>query len=133
LQIIARSKHCTTVPGMMIFAVTATTTTVPFLRDKILLRDFNTQSGLSSGFGWFLQKKHFRQNKKYWFFETIETSHMEGPATHLFLVLFVCRSYETKPDFAGPPWSICLRVGGRWRAGLYYVSYYYNSNILVLY
>jgi hypothetical protein len=27
----------------------------------------------------------------------------EGPATHLFLVLFECRSYETKPDFAGPP------------------------------
>ncbi len=28
---------------------------------------------------------------------------MEGPATHLCLVSIVCRSYERKPDFAGPP------------------------------
>ncbi len=27
----------------------------------------------------------------------------EGPATHLCMVLLVCRSYEKKPDFAGPP------------------------------
>jgi len=26
----------------------------------------------------------------------------------LCLVLFVCRSYETKPDFAGPPWDVFL-------------------------
>jgi hypothetical protein len=31
------------------------------------------------------------------------TRSQEGPATHLCLVLLVCRSYETKPDFAGPP------------------------------
>jgi hypothetical protein len=45
---------------MMIFAVFATTMTVPFLRVKMLLRDFSLQSGLSSGFsvvfGWSLQK-----------------------------------------------------------------------------
>ena len=28
---------------------------------------------------------------------------LEGPATHLFLVLLECRSHEKKPDFAGPP------------------------------
>ncbi len=38
---------------MMIFAVTATTMTVPFLCVKMLLRDFNMQSGLSSGFSAF--------------------------------------------------------------------------------
>ena len=26
----------------------------------------------------------------------------EGPATHLCLVLLVCRRYEKKPDFDGP-------------------------------
>ena len=30
---------------------------------------------------------------------------LEGPATHLCLVSLVCRSYETKPDFAGNPWK----------------------------
>jgi hypothetical protein len=35
---------------------------------------------------------------------------LEGPATHLRLVLNVCRSYETKPDFAGPFFEI-LTVG----------------------
>jgi hypothetical protein len=32
----------------------------------------------------------------------------EGPATHLCLVSIACRSYEKKPDFAGPPryWEI---------------------------
>jgi hypothetical protein len=45
---IASSKY-----RMMVFAVTATTTAVPFLRVKMLLRDFNTQSGLSSGFSGF--------------------------------------------------------------------------------
>jgi hypothetical protein len=31
----------------------------------------------------------------------------EGPATHLRLVSIACRSYETKPDFAGPPrWNV---------------------------
>jgi hypothetical protein len=30
---------------------------------------------------------------------------LEGPAMHLCLVLLVCRSYETKPDFAGPPYQ----------------------------
>jgi hypothetical protein len=29
---------------------------------------------------------------------------LEGPATHLCLVSIACRSYEKKPDFAGPPW-----------------------------
>ena len=58
----------------VIFAVTATTTTVPSLRGKTLLRDFNTQSGFSSGFSgfwvvfrWFLGgfcKNHFRQNNE---------------------------------------------------------------------
>jgi hypothetical protein len=36
------------------------------------------------------------------FLQTVVFS-QEGPATHLCLVLFVCRSYETKPHFAGPP------------------------------
>lgn len=27
----------------------------------------------------------------------------EGPATHLYLVLIACRSYEKKRDFTGPP------------------------------
>ncbi len=35
---------------------------------------------------------------------------MEGPATHLRLVSIACRSYETKPDFAGPRCSLlCIR------------------------
>jgi hypothetical protein len=29
---------------------------------------------------------------------------LEGPATHLCLVLSVCRGYVRKRDFAGPPW-----------------------------
>ncbi len=29
---------------------------------------------------------------------------LEGPAAHLCLVSIVCRSYEKKPDFTGPPW-----------------------------
>ena len=58
----------------VIFAVTVTTMTVPFLHGKTLLRDFNTQSGFSSGFsgfsvvfGWFFGsfcKNHFRQNNE---------------------------------------------------------------------
>ena len=32
----------------------------------------------------------------------------EGPATHLRLVSITCRSYETKPDFAGPPRTFCI-------------------------
>ncbi len=33
------------------------------------------------------------------------TSMQGGPATHLFLVLIVCRNYEKKSEFAGPPRS----------------------------
>jgi hypothetical protein len=38
---------------MMIFAVIATTTTVPLLRVEMLVSDFNARSGLSSGFSGF--------------------------------------------------------------------------------
>ncbi len=30
----------------------------------------------------------------------------EGPATHLALVFIACSRYETKRDFAGPPWAV---------------------------
>ena len=36
----------------------------------------------------------------------------EGPATHLCPVLFVCRSYEKKPENAGPP-SMSLLLSDR--------------------
>ena len=38
-----------------------------------------------------------------------------GPATHLYLVYILCRSYTNKSDFAGPPWcfSCTLRIAGR--------------------
>jgi hypothetical protein len=29
--------------------------------------------------------------------------HVEGPATHLSLVIIVCREYEKRTDFVGPP------------------------------
>jgi hypothetical protein len=67
--------ECKSSPSVqVIFCVTATTMMVPFLRGKTLLRDFNTQSGFSSGFSgfwvvfrWFLDgfcKNHFRQNNE---------------------------------------------------------------------
>jgi hypothetical protein len=36
-------------------------------------------------------------------FCTYGRTFLEGPATHLCLVLLVCRTYEKKTDFAGPP------------------------------
>ncbi len=63
--LIASSKY-----SMIIFAVTSTTTTVPFLRVMLLLRYFKTRCGLSSGFSCFwvilggFCKNHFLQNKK---------------------------------------------------------------------
>ena len=35
-------------------------------------------------------------------YDTKNLTLREGPATHLCLVLLVCRSYETKHDFVGP-------------------------------
>ena len=49
-------KSSTSMP--VIFAVTATTTTVPSLRGKTLLRDFNTQSGFSSDFSGFSNNEY---------------------------------------------------------------------------
>jgi hypothetical protein len=37
---------------------------------------------------------------------TCNSNPLEGPATHFRLVSIACRSYETKPDFAGPPCGI---------------------------
>jgi hypothetical protein len=36
-------------------------------------------------------------------------SMLEGPAAHLCVVSIVCRSYEKKPDYAGPPWFLGLQ------------------------
>jgi hypothetical protein len=35
-----------------------------------------------------------------------------GPPTHLFLVLIVCRIYEKKSEFAGPPGGTCMITRG---------------------
>ena len=45
-----------------------------------------------------------------------ELPSLEGPATHLCLVLIACRSYEKKRHFTGPPW----RSGYTWGTGTGY-------------
>ena len=53
---------------------------------------------------------------------TCNSNPLEGPATHLCLVLFVSRSYEKKPDFAGPPrWS--LTYNKRYSTGTVILQY----------
>ncbi len=58
------------------------------------------------------------------------SSFQEGPATHLRLVSIACRSYETKPDFAGPPstWYRCTPTRGTfpdYRCPRYQYQYQY--------
>jgi hypothetical protein len=43
---------------------------------------------------------------------TTKHYYKEGPAAHLCLVSIVCRSYEKKPDFAGPPKLLLLNSKG---------------------
>ncbi len=38
------------------------------------------------------------------------STRLEGPAAHLCIVSIVCRSYEKKPDFVGPPCLDTFRV-----------------------